>query len=48
VDDVEILGRDRRAMDHGGCAAHHDELHAPLHQHADQLADVSFLGVRHA
>ena len=43
MNDVEILGRERRAMDHRCCATDHDELHAGVDQRAYQLGDVSFL-----
>ena len=41
MNDVEVLGRDRRAVKHCSGAAHYDELHPRIHEASKKLANVS-------
>lgn len=41
MNDVEVLGRDGRAVNHCSSAAHHDELHPGIREAPKKLANVS-------
>ena len=48
MNDVEILGRDRRAMQHGGSSPDDDELDPRSDEGLDQSVEVSLRGMSHA
>jgi len=41
MNDVEVFGSDGRAVEHGGGATYHDELHSGGCQSPEELSDVS-------
>ena len=41
MNDVEVFGSDGRAVEHGGGATYHDELHSRGCQSPEKLSDVS-------
>jgi len=47
MNDVEIFGRDGRAMKYSGGGADDDELDSGIHQSPEELSDVSVLWTWH-
>ena len=47
MNDVEVLGRDRRSVKHSSSAANHDELHPCIREPPEELPDVSVLWTWH-
>ena len=39
--DVEVFGRNGSAVEHGGSATDHDELHSGVYESPEELPDVS-------